>query len=223
MTVSELARSTRVPVARIKFYLRERLLPAGDLTAERRAFYDQRHAQRLRLIHTLREVAGLGVPAIRALCQQLDAPKGELSSVILQVIDALGRSESKRSALSARAQVRAREELLGWLKERGVRVRADAPALAELARALVALRASLHEELSPQAFAPYLDAMLQLAEQDFGAVRHLLSDRTSAGLAATLGTVLYEPVLLLLRRIAHEHVASRAFRPAEPARKRGRR
>jgi DNA-binding transcriptional MerR regulator len=192
LTISELSRSTRIPVARIKFYLRERLLPPGDLAAQKRAFYDQRHAQRLRLIHTLREVAGLGVPAIRTLCQQLDAPGGDLSSVVLQVIDALGRGESTRSALSARPQLRARQELYAWLRERGLQVRADAPALAELARALVGLREVLHSELPAQALAPYLDAMLALAEHDFGAVRHLLGDRTSAGLAATFGTVLYE-------------------------------
>jgi hypothetical protein len=49
--------------------------------------------------------------------------------------------------------------------------------------------------------------MLALAERDFAATRHLLRDRSSAGLAATFGTVLWEPVLILLRRIAIEHVA----------------
>jgi DNA-binding transcriptional MerR regulator len=223
-TVSELAEQTHIPIARIKFYLRERLLPPGDLAAEKRAFYQPRHAQRLRLIHTLREVAGLSVPAIRALCRQLDAPQGDLTSVILQVIDALGRTESKRSALSARAGGRARRELYAFLHQRGLSVRPDSPALAELARALVGLREVLHSELHARDFAPYLDAMLSLAEHDFASTRHLITDRASAALAATFGSVLYEPVLVLLRRIAHEHVACQQLRvPGALAPKRGRR
>jgi DNA-binding transcriptional MerR regulator len=220
-TISELAEETHIPIARIKFYLRERMLPLADLAAEKRAFYQPRHAQRLRLIHTLREVAGLSVPAIRALCRQLDAPQGDLASVVLQVIDALGRAESKRSALSPREQGHARQELYTFLRERGLSVRPDSPALAELARALVGLREVLHSEVAPQGFAPYLDAMLSLAEHDFASTRHLITDRASAGLAATFGTVLYEPVLVLLRRIAHEHVAAQQLGTrAPPARKR---
>jgi DNA-binding transcriptional MerR regulator len=201
------------------------MLPPADLAAEKRAFYQARHAQRLRLIHTLREVAGLSVPSIRALCRQLDAPHGDLASVVLHVIDALGRAESKRSTLSARAQGRAREELYAFLHERGLSVRPDAPALNELARALVGLRDVLRSELTPQDFAPYLEAMLRLAEHDFASTRHLITDRASAALAATFGSVLYEPVLLLLRRIAHEHVAAQQLRTpsARAAGKRGRR
>ena len=81
LTVSQLAAQAGVPVPRIKFYLRERLLPPPNLAAQKRAYYGADHVQRLRLIHTLRHTAGLGIPAIAGLCRQLDAPgKRDLSS-----------------------------------------------------------------------------------------------------------------------------------------------
>jgi DNA-binding transcriptional MerR regulator len=209
LTVSELAREARVPIARIKFYLRERLLPPGNLKAEKRAFYDARHVQRLRLIHTLRQVAELGVPAIRDLCRLLDGnAKHDLSSVVLHVIDALGRRVPQKQPIPTRELARTKKELLAFLSARGMRVRPDARALADLAHALVGLRQVLGAEVPAQALTPYLDAMCALAEHDFAAIEPLVSDGASAGLAATFGTVLWEPVLILLRRLAHESVAS---------------
>jgi DNA-binding transcriptional MerR regulator len=208
-TVSELAKETGIPVARIKFYLREQLLPAGNLKAQKRAFYEVRHAQRLRLIHTLREVAELGVPAIRDLCKLLDGQaKNDLSSVVLHVIDALGRREPRKKSPAPRELARTKQELSALFQARGMRVRSSARALVDLANALVGLRQLLAAEVPAQALTPYLDAMCALAETDFAAIEHLVSDGPSAGLAATYGTVLWEPVLILLRRIAHESVAS---------------
>jgi hypothetical protein len=66
----------------------------------------------------------------------------------------------------------------------------------------------LAADIPALALTPYLDAMCALAETDFAAIENLVSDGPSAGLAATYGTVLWEPVLILLRRIAHESVAS---------------
>jgi DNA-binding transcriptional MerR regulator len=218
-TVSELAREAHVPIARIKFYLREQLLPPADLKAEKRAFYDARHVQRLRLIHTLRQVAELSVPAIRDLCRLLDDDsKSDLSSVVLHVIDALGRGAPKPPP-APRALARTREELIAFLKARGLRVRPDARALSDLAHALIGLRQTLEAEIPPESLGPYLDAMCALAETDFSAIEPLISDGPSAALAATFGTVLWEPVLILLRRIAHEHVTH--TRLSGPARKRG--
>jgi DNA-binding transcriptional MerR regulator len=222
-TVSELSAATKIPLPRIKFYLREALLPPADLSAEKRAFYDERHAQRLRLIHTLRQVAGLSVPAIRALCRELDDPRGDILSAVLHVIDALGRDESKTSTFAPAASAKMRAKLRTYLAGRGLKIRPQSPALAELSRALLGLHAVLDVEVPPEALAPYLEAMLALADHDLAATRNLISDPASAALAATFGTVLYEPVLLLLRRLAHEHVAYQHLASATgPARTRGR-
>jgi DNA-binding transcriptional MerR regulator len=213
LTVSELASEARTPVSTIKFYVREGVLPSGDPSAKHRAFYGQAHVRRLRLIRALRQVGGLGMPAIRDICKRLDGKgEGALHDVIVHVIDALGR---ERRVKSARREVAlAREEVLGLLDTQGVRVRPNARAVADLADALVGLRHVIGPEVSATDFVPYLDAMRALAEQDFEANRHLITDAASAGIAATFGTVLWEPILLVLRRIAHEDVSARTFRTA---------
>ncbi|HEX6244215.1 MAG TPA: MerR family transcriptional regulator, partial [Polyangiales bacterium] len=207
--VSQLAAAARVPVARIKFYLRERLLPPPNLRAAKRAYYDASHVQRLRLIHTLRHTAGLGVPAVADVCRQLDDPRGrDLSSVVLGVIDGLARRERTNRGADARSIGRAHAEVLALMKEHDMLVRPDARALRDLAAALVGLRQVLGPDVSARALSPYLTAMRSLAAQDFSATEHLIVDPNSAGLAATYGIVLWEPILVLLRRIAHEHVAT---------------
>jgi DNA-binding transcriptional MerR regulator len=208
-TVSALAERSQTPLSSIKFYLREGLLPAGDLGASHRAFYSDVHVRRLQLVRVLRDVAGLTVPAIRDICTLLDGEGGrDLSHVIARVIDALGRRESPTTGRDA---VAARREVFDLLHGRGVRVRRNAKAVVDLADALVGLRRTLGSDVPVGAIVPYLDAMCALAESDFEETKHLVNDAASAALGATFGTVLWEPILILLRRIAHEHVAAKRF------------
>jgi DNA-binding transcriptional MerR regulator len=53
MRISELSSHTEIPVATIKFYLRENLLHEGVRTAATQSQYDQSHVARLRLIRAL--------------------------------------------------------------------------------------------------------------------------------------------------------------------------
>ena len=53
MRISELSSRTGIPVATIKFYLRENLLHPGVRTAATQAQYDESHEARLRLIRAL--------------------------------------------------------------------------------------------------------------------------------------------------------------------------
>ena len=64
MRISELSRRSGVPVATIKYYVREGLLPAGEPTAINQALYDERHLARIELIRALREGADLSIATI---------------------------------------------------------------------------------------------------------------------------------------------------------------
>jgi DNA-binding transcriptional MerR regulator len=219
LTVSDLAKRSKTPISSIKFYLREGLLPAGNPEASHRAFYSDAHVRRLYLIQVLRDVAGLAIPVIRDIGKLLDGEGGnDVSNVIAHVIDALGQ----REALSAgREAVAARREVFDILYARGLHVRRNAKAVVDLADALLGLRRTLGCDLSAAAFVPYLDAMCALAEKDFETNQHLVVDAASAALGATFGTVLWEPILLLLRRIAHEHVAVKTFGKHNPRKRKG--
>ena len=72
--ISELSSQTEVPVATIKFYLRERLLHEGVRTAATQAHYDQSHVARLRLIRALLGPGGLSVSAAYQVIQAIEEP-----------------------------------------------------------------------------------------------------------------------------------------------------
>ena len=76
MRISELSRVSGVPVATIKFYLREGLVPEGVRTSPNQAQYDDAHVQRLRLVRALVGVGGLSLAATKNVLGQIDEPTG---------------------------------------------------------------------------------------------------------------------------------------------------
>ena len=67
MRISELSQATGVPVATIKYYLREGLLPDGDKRTPRLTEYDDRHVRQLGLLRILREVGQVPVEGLKQL------------------------------------------------------------------------------------------------------------------------------------------------------------
>jgi DNA-binding transcriptional MerR regulator len=78
MRIAELSRRSGVPVPTVKYYLREGLLPAGELSSPNQARYDERHLRRLRLVRALLDVGRLPIAAIRELLADLDRPDPDL-------------------------------------------------------------------------------------------------------------------------------------------------
>ena len=74
MRISELSSHTEIPVATIKFYLRENLLHDGVRTAATQAQYDQSHVARLRLIRALIGPGGLSIAAAHQVIQAIEEP-----------------------------------------------------------------------------------------------------------------------------------------------------
>src|SRR4051794_38438941 len=74
MRISALSAATAVPVATIKYYLREGLLPPGAVTSPTQATYDADHVARLRLVRALVEVAGLSLAQVQDVLARLDDP-----------------------------------------------------------------------------------------------------------------------------------------------------
>src|SRR3954465_12053128 len=72
MRISDLSRETGVPVATIKFYLRERLLPSGRSTAATQAEYGQAHVDRLRLVRALTDVGRMPLATVRWVLDVVD-------------------------------------------------------------------------------------------------------------------------------------------------------
>ncbi|MEU9075552.1 MerR family transcriptional regulator [Kitasatospora sp. NPDC048538] len=203
MRISELSRRSGVPTATIKYYLREGLLPPGRAIAATQAEYDETHLRRLRLVRALIGLRGLSVSATKEILGAAAAHAGERHQVLGLVVGARPADEDAPPPAPApgAAEVDALIDGLGW------EVSAHAPARAVLGETLETLR-SLGEEVSADALRGYAalaerTAALDLDQLDPDA------DPLDQAESALLRTILFEPALLALRRLAQENESAR--------------
>jgi DNA-binding transcriptional MerR regulator len=91
MRISELSSQSGVPVATIKFYLRENLLHDGVRTAATQAQYDESHVARLRLIRALLGPGGLSVAAAHRVIRVIEEPPESVYELLGVAATALTR------------------------------------------------------------------------------------------------------------------------------------
>ncbi|MGH3356745.1 MAG: MerR family transcriptional regulator [Nocardioidaceae bacterium] len=196
--MSELSTRSHVPVATVKYYLREGLLAPGVPTSATRSTYDDSHLRRLRLIRALVDVGGLRLDAVRTILAAVDDEDADLHHTIGAAHNALAPTGSASDA--------ARKTVDTLLRQRGWRVAADSRNRDALAVAFDALD---RLDLAPtvETLDAYADAAALVARNDVGGVPTEAAE--DAVEYAVIGTVLYEPLLLALRRLAHEDVSSR--------------
>ena len=162
MRIAELSRTTGVPPATIKWYLREGLIPKGAATARNQAQYDESHVRRLRLIRALVDIGGLTTQEARTILAVVDDPNASIDQVVGAAHGALARVPDSDSDATTLAQVD------HFLASRGWKVTPGSPARAELAgivRAMAQFAPGYdHSDLALAAgLAPYADAVDQLA------------------------------------------------------------
>jgi DNA-binding transcriptional MerR regulator len=199
MRISELARRGGLPVATVKYYLREGLLPAGEPTAATQAQYGESHVERLLLIRALLGTGGLSVLATRAVLAVVDDPTTSVHEALGAAHCALPPTDTDPppDELS-----KARDHLRRW----GWQTDDASPSLAVLAAALHALKTA-HFDTPDELLDRYADAAATLAEDDVASVP--TGSATEAIRFVVVGTVLLEPVLLALRRLAQENFSAR--------------
>ena len=212
MRISQLSRTTGVPVATIKYYLREGLLPPGDsVGATNQAEYTERHVHRLHLVRTLLQVGGLSVAAARDTVHALDDPAVDRHHVIGTAHTALPARRHGPSEPAADDVTTARREVVDFLT--GLGWPAAAVDLAEpismLADALVGLR-RLGRDVGPEVFTPYAETADALAARELATVdpaapaERVIED-------VVIGTVVFESALIALRRLAHARHSAERF------------
>jgi DNA-binding transcriptional MerR regulator len=209
MRISELSQAAGVPVPTIKYYLREGLLPPGETTAPNQADYDDRHAQRLRLVRVLREVGGLGIEAIRAVLEAVDDPDRSIHQVLGVAHHALSPTTPTDEPPPELAEVDALLERLGW------EVSPSAPDRWALAEALRGLR-RLGRDVEATTFLPHAHAAEQLAAVEVGSLDPT-GERGEVVERAVVGTVVYEAAFTALRRLAQEHHSALRTGASDPS------
>lgn len=196
MQISELSLTTGVPLATVKFYIREGLLAPGRRTAARRAEYDGNHVQRLRLVRSLVEVAGLSLSTVRRVLAAADDPAESVNGAIDVAQSALPPFAPEDIDTTAAMAV---IDDLGWS------IDPSCVALKQLASAIASLQ-SANADVSPATLSEYGRAVHPLAVREVNAIP--AASQEAAVRYVVLGTLFYEPVLLALRRLAQQDAAT---------------
>lgn len=207
MWMAELAQRSGFSVPTIKYYLREGLLHPGEANGATRARYDETHLQRLRLIRALTEIAGLRLETVRQVLEDIAGASSwheAVGSAHTRLHDQ-GDGETSPSAASV-----ARVEAL--LARQEWQLAPDHPQVRRIARALDVLE-DLGHPASDHLLDLYAAALRPLATYEVTAVRESAeADVEPSVEAVVIGTLLQEPILLAIRRIAQEN-ESRTLQP----------
>ncbi|MUT93142.1 MerR family transcriptional regulator [Streptomyces sp. Z38] len=218
MRISELSRRSGVSIPTIKYYLRDGLLPAGRPTAANQAEYDEEHVRRLRLIRSLIGVRGLSVNATRDVLAAVDEQQGDVHLLLGLVLGALPVERSGRpprrdgdaepDGAGATAGDMA-EDVAALTAEMGWRTSPNPPAAQVVAETLETMRA-LGMDYDWRSLVPYAELADRAARLDLDQLRDA-GDPLQQAERAVLLTVLLEPALLALRRLAQEHHSALRF------------
>lgn len=209
MRISDLAETTGVPVHTLKYYLREGLLMPGAATSRTRAEYGPEHVERVRLVRALVEHGGIGIAGVRSILTALSAPPPSRHDLLGVAQYALVTATGDEALPAVSPEVAALLDEVGWA------VCGDAPA----ARALTAAISGARDAgipLHPEVVRRYAAAMADVAEVDLDEALSATSIEAALH-TVVVGTVMVDPVLIALRRLAQE--AASASRSSAPERR----
>ncbi|MFD7576267.1 MerR family transcriptional regulator [Streptomyces sp. NPDC059810] len=206
MRIGELSRRTGVSIPTIKFYVREGLLPAGELTSPNQASYGEAHVQRLRLIRALLDVGGLSVAAIREVILAVDDPERSVHKLLGTVASGLVPRYDRESHAGIEE---ARKQVAALIAARGWRVQQGNPAAEALAVALAAVDEAGHGGFS-QVLDAYADAAERVARADLDYVAGNVAREVLVE-SVVVGTVIGDAMFSALRRMAQTDTSDRMY------------
>jgi DNA-binding transcriptional MerR regulator len=199
MWMAELSKRSGLSVATIKYYLREGLLPAGTATSATRASYDESHVRRLRLIRALTDVAGLRLETVRQVLDGID-DAGSWHDAVGSAHTRLASTVTGSAPPSRTATARVHD----LLRRQGWELADEHPQATVVARTLDVLD-ELEHPVGDDLLDLYAAAMKPIALHEVSSVR--TSDVEAGVEAAVIGTLVQEPLLLAIRRIAQENAS----------------
>ncbi|AWW41651.1 MerR family transcriptional regulator [Streptomyces cadmiisoli] len=202
MRLAELSKRSGVATHTIKYYLREGLLPPGRPVTTTQAEYGEEHLWRLQFIRALIQIGKVPVANAREVLAAVEDDSldqhGRLGAATFALPHGPEPDESDPATAVARREVDALIAVLGW--KHGGEEDNPPPAYTMLVTAVATL-IHLGYPGSVRHLAPYARLAAQQAALDLDLVETYSTPLEQAAAAVTL-TVLYEPVLLSLRRLA---------------------
>lgn len=204
MRISALVTRTGVPLATIKYYLREGLLQPGVSTAATQAEYTEEHVRRLQVIKALTSAAGLPLQKVKVVLDLIDDPGDDMFAALGQAVASLPPYLDEETVEHPRA--RALLERIGQIYDPGY------AATAQLEHALKAAEEA-GIGITDERLEVYARQIRGIAE--FDVLRMEGSDLSQIEYAV-LGTALYEPIILAMRRLAHQDIAAKRLGATRP-------
>ncbi|WP_037857995.1 MerR family transcriptional regulator [Streptomyces sp. NRRL S-340] len=214
MRLAELSARSGVSRATIKYYLREGLLHPGRRVTATEAEYDEEHLRRLRLVRALIQVGRIPVKSAREVLAALadeDLDRNQrLGTAVWALPHGPAPDESDPATGAARRTAGELLRRMGWSSYGETDGGAPpAPAYAMLVTAITTL-SRLGYPCATDDLEPYARAMERIAATDLDLVERYGTPDEQVEAAVAL-TVLYEPVLLSLRRLAESEESRRRF------------
>lgn len=206
MRISELSSATGVAVASIKYYLREGLLPQGELTSANQASYSESHAQRLRLIRALLGVGRLPIATAKEVIAAIDTPGLPLTWVFGIAQRAISDSSLYEPVEGETEGTRA---VAATIEARAWRVSPDNPGVYGAARVIDTYTRVGHPELATIGDG-YAEAAELIAKADLASVAQH-KDVQAMSETVVVGTILGDALVSSLRRMAQEHISNQQF------------
>jgi DNA-binding transcriptional MerR regulator len=204
MRIKELSHLTGVSVPTIKYYLREGLLPAGELTSPNQASYDDAHVRRLRLIRALVDVGGLAIATVRDVLASADAPDETVSRILFTAQESIS---AEPNLPHDEAWEAAEQTVAELVERRGWQAKPTSRAWRTVVAVLVSARQLEHGVWTTK-LDTYAEACEQIAEADIDYI-HGITDMDSMLEGVVVGTVLGDTLVTALRRLAHQSESTR--------------
>jgi DNA-binding transcriptional MerR regulator len=196
MWMAELAEQSGLSVPTIKYYLREGLLPPGEAVGATRSRYDESHVRRLRLIRSLTDVAGLRLETVRQVLEDVDGATSWQRAV--------GSAHTRLTPpLEVEPTAEATAIVAEFLRRQRWPFPQGNPLPGALARAIDGIQC-LGVEITGDLLDAYGDAMRGVAREEIRSLN--TEDPQHAALQAVIGTLLLEPILATVRRMAQEQI-----------------
>lgn len=201
MRLAELSTRSGVPTTTIKYYLQLGLLHSGDRQSSTWSSYDDSHVRRIALIRALIDVGGLPLGAVHRVLEVI-------TDEAVSLHQALGTAQWLLSpTIGDEPSAESCERVSALLERHNWELAPDSPHRRVLAAAL--------DQLDHLAFpAPdalldqYAEALSRFAPSEVAPIT-TATDRAAAIEHLVIGTLLYEPLLATMRRMAHESESAR--------------
>ncbi len=206
MKISELAAASGETIPTLKFYIRKGLLPPGRTVGTNRAEYDEHHQSRLDLIRILKDELGMSLERIgEVIRSESEGGQALLRSGLDAAREARhGTKDNSVDPHFARAysELLALKERLNWASID------DDPTISDAAESLATVLRVLPNDDPKEYLDGYAQLMKEVADQEIPDDFDPAGKPWEAFKYAILGTYLYEPLILSMRRMAH---GQRAF------------